>query len=297
MTGAPGAARQMAFGDGDEHDQSEEVVRHVHYVSDGRKEADDHDDDDGSEPGIDIEADDDDYEGGIRFERGGEPGEEDQVDAEVEAQVLLAEETFRAARADCDRAALMASMVEVSRTAQGGAGGGGGLREAAAQARMAARGHGSPSSGGAAMAGMSDDEDEVDSQGVTGKLEEGEWVDSDDEDVTLAAADSAESEPSRDEQHFPDETEPEAYAPHHAQAPREPSSSASTGSTGDSDLDFVVRVLVRAVGKERLDEACHHLATRQLDQGIVLARGALGKEHEHLMPLVQRIVVSRQALR
>lgn len=195
-----------------------------------------------------------------------------EAGTEEEEEVVRAEATLRAMRADADRAAMLSSMVAVSRTTNPG----GALAEAAAAARRQAAaggaGRGGRDLGAAGAAAGGDDEDE-EGDVPEQQLEEGEWVDSDTEAPDSASeADPAESGARREGGHR-----------------REQSVAA------EQELAYIRHVLERTVGQPRLSKACDRLARLDLAEGFEAARLALGREHEHLLPLVQRLVVGGQA--
>ncbi|KAA0161244.1 hypothetical protein FNF28_05123 [Cafeteria roenbergensis] len=202
-----------------------------------------------------------------------------EAGTEEEEEVMRAEATLRAMRADADRAAMLSSMVAVSRTTNPG----GALAEAAAAARRqaavggAGRGVAAAASAGAgAGAGFEQDYGEGSQEEEDlpeHHLEDGEWVDSD----TELPDSASEADPS------------DEHGRREAGHRREQSVAA------ERELEYIRHVLERTVGQPRLSKACDRLARLDLAEGFEAARLALGREHEHLLPLVQRLVVGGQA--
>jgi NIMA (never in mitosis gene a)-related kinase 1/4/5 len=147
----------------------------------------------------------------------------------------------------------------------------------ASMARVSGAARPAPSAGAKAAPARAeeddDDEDDAPARGAMGDDEE--WVDSDGEDgpsePALGAVDSAATE---------DDADVDYSGPHIK-----------------GDVAYIRKVLVDAVGEPTLRQACMHLATLDMVQGFERARKSLGRDFEHLLPLVQRIVVSAQAHR
>ncbi|KAA0154089.1 hypothetical protein FNF29_02712 [Cafeteria roenbergensis] len=204
-----------------------------------------------------------------------------EAGTEEEEEVMRAEATLRAMRADADRAAMLSSMVAVSRTTNPG----GALADAAAAARRQAAvggaGRGVAAGAGAAAAaaagaGFEQDYGECSQEEEDlpeHHLEDGEWVDSD----TELPDSASEADPS------------DEHGRREAGHRREQSVAA------ERELEYIRHVLERTVGQPRLSKACDRLARLDLAEGFEAARLALGREHEHLLPLVQRLVVGGQA--
>lgn len=194
-----------------------------------------------------------------------------EAGTEEEEEVMRAEATLRAMRADADRAAMLSSMVAVSRTTNPG----GALAEAAAAARRqaAAGGAGRGAAAGAADDRRGDGGDDEEDDAPEHHLEEGEWVDSD----TELPDSASEADPSDE------------------QGRREGGHRREQSVAAEQELAYIRHVLERTVGQPRLSKACDRLARLDLAEGFEAARLALGREHEHLLPLVQRLVVGGQA--
>jgi len=202
--------------------------------------------DDDDDPGIALSGDDD-------HSGGSDEDEDDDGDEDAEEAVAVreAEQTLRALRGEADRAALMQSMVAVSHTA------GAGLDEEAARAR----------------------EEQA-------ELEDGEWLDSDEE-----AGEGKDDDDDDDDGLEAEEEEEEGDGG----APG--AGGAAHGGATSHELAYVREVLERQVGARRLAEACSSLAELDLAEGFEAARLALGRDNEHLLPLVQRLVVTGSTVR
>lgn len=210
---------------------------------------------------VDGADEDDDQDPGIDIDN----DEDDEGDDEEAAE---ARQTLRLLRSQIDQAAVLLEMTR-----------------AAAKAGVPAQ--------AASEEPRADDEDDED---VHGTLEEGEWIDSDEEEDDDVGVHGSRAEIPRPEAR-PVPSDARGVPTAHRAGPASPTShraappTAVRGGVRDHAARLIREHVAPVLGRAKLDALVDAVESMDLSRGYEYIRRSVGRENEHLIPLIQRLAI------